>query len=82
MTTEQKLEKAMALLHRTGEYLSDTAPDRNWWRDYFEITGEHMVLIDDCWETPAVLVEMRAEDLEFEPDDEINAPALSAQEGK
>lgn len=76
LTSEQKLEKAMVLLRRTGELFTDCAPDNNWWRDYFEITGEHMILVDETWETPEIMADYLAEDPDFEPDDEINAPQL------
>lgn len=70
-----KLADAMALLQRTAEHFDDFAPDADWWRDYFLLTGEHMMLVDGNWEpaTDAAKRTYLEEYDEWEPDDEVNA---------
>jgi hypothetical protein len=52
----------------------EDAPDRNWWRDYYLLTGDHMVCTEEGW----VPAEMNAREVTGEdPDevlDEVNAP--------
>lgn len=50
---KERLDKAMNLLGRAVGYEA-IPPDREWWKDYFTLTGEHMVLIEDSgWITAA-----------------------------
>lgn len=67
---------AMSLVERTAEATGDNPVDDQWFRDYFLITGEHMILADGSWE-PGKLKEQIREDNgtpDWEPDDEVNAP--------
>lgn len=77
MTTEEKLEKAMSLLERAADRLSDdTSPDVEWWTDWFELTGEHMILTDEGWEPGSIKAEL-IEEYGFEAIlDEVNAPEV------
>jgi hypothetical protein len=49
MTTEQKLERAMSLVSRAGDFFSDDPPE-DWFRDYYILTGEHMVATEEGWQ--------------------------------
>lgn len=69
-----KLESAMNLLERSAEVFAENPPDAGWFRDYFLLTGEHMILVDESWEPGSSLAEYRKEDAEFQPDDEVNVP--------
>lgn len=75
---DSRLIKAMHLLDRAAEYLEDRAPDKNWWRDYFELSGKHAILTDEGWEPGSVkqsYLEDAAERGEtWAPIDEVNAP--------
>jgi hypothetical protein len=51
-TTEKKLETALDLLNRAASRLADeSAPDPTWWPNLFALTGEHMILTDEGWES-------------------------------
>lgn len=58
--------------------VDEHGPDEDWYRDYFTVTGQHVILTDEGWE-PA---DMKASHLEFDPKweplDELNAPTRSA----
>jgi hypothetical protein len=49
MKHKEKLKKALDLLERA---VADEirAPDPQWFRDYFLLTGQHMILTDEGWE--------------------------------
>ena len=49
MTLEEKYDKAMDLLERVAVYI-ERSPDTNWWRDYFLLTGDHMICTDEGWQ--------------------------------
>ncbi len=69
MTTEKKLTLAMGLLERAVA-TEMSAPDKTWFQEYFSLTGEHMILTDEGWETGG------AREI-YQPGevlDEINAP--------
>ena len=73
MNCKQKLETAMKLLDRAANRLADdTAPDTEWWKDLFLLTGEHMILTEEGWEPgsgKSLYVENEQEIL-----DEVNVP--------
>lgn len=77
-TAEHKLEEVMSLLHRAAEYMESQAPDEMWWREYFLLTGEHMILTDEGWESASVKESYEREAAEhgesWKPLDEVNAP--------
>jgi hypothetical protein len=50
MTTEQKLRDALSLLERVVA-AEIQAPDPQWFRDYFLLTGQHMILTEEGWES-------------------------------
>lgn len=72
---EYRMTFAMSLITRAADYCANHPPDKNWFRDLYLLTGDHMVLTDEGWE-PAYVVKMyRNEDPTWEPIDEVNAPA-------
>jgi hypothetical protein len=75
MTLEEKLEKAMDLLERASEMFEYRAPDLGWWKEYLLLTGEHAILTEEGWEHPASRLTYLQEDPDWEPLDEVNAPA-------
>lgn len=62
-----KLAAAMVCLEAISDLVSDRPPDETWWRDYFLLTGEHMILTDEGW-VPPYMVDPQSEVLE-----EVNA---------
>lgn len=61
-----------------SDLVGDRAPDENWFRDYFSLGDEHMVLTEEGWvracdNTPEVCGDEPAEVL-----GEVNAPAKGA----
>jgi hypothetical protein len=75
---ENDLKKAMDLLDRAAAQLADArAPDATWWKEYFLLTGEHMVLTDEGWEPGEVVPSYLEEDATWMPLDEVNAPDSS-----
>lgn len=73
---QTKLDVAMKLLKRAVDS-EIHAPDSDWFREYFELTGEHMILSDEGWECGSSKQSYLDE---FGPDsilDEINALELS-----
>jgi hypothetical protein len=73
MTTEQKLERAMSLVSRAGDFFSDDPPE-DWFRDYYILTGEHMVATEEGWQLGSNKAELIAEYGEDYIQDEVNAP--------
>ena len=76
-----KLEQAMNLLDRAAEAFSDNAPDPKWFRDYYLLTGDHMILGEEGWEPASSRESYLAEDPEWEPLDEVNAPEMMESNG-
>lgn len=67
---------AMNLLERATTLFEEQAPDPDWFRDYFELTGEWMVLTDEGWQPGT---EKNGLIAEYGPDvilDEVNAPVV------
>lgn len=54
MTVEEKLELALDLLDRAANDMEDRSPDSTWLRDFFVLTGDHMILTDEGWESGEV----------------------------
>lgn len=73
---KEQLAPVIPLLERAAEFCSDNPPDKDWFRDYFLFTGDHMILTDEGWEPGNLIEQIRKDndDPEWEPDDEINAP--------
>lgn len=70
MTTEQKLEAALGLLERALPQFEHNAPDPKWFKEYFALTGAHMVLTEEGWEPG----DAREAYQPGEVLDEVNAP--------
>jgi hypothetical protein len=68
-----KLEKAMNLLDRAAE-AHEAAPDAQWFKEYFLLGGQHMILTDEGWESGEAKEYYLADDPDWEPLDEVNAP--------
>jgi hypothetical protein len=70
---------AMSLVERAAEVFSDNPPDYEWFRDYYLISGEHMILTDEGWEPGNLKEQIRkdCDDPEWEPNDEVNIPAMA-----
>lgn len=50
MTVEEKLEISEALLKRFADACTDRKlHDETLWKDYFQYTGQHMILTDEGW---------------------------------
>lgn len=50
LTTDEKLAKAMDLLGRAVA-TEMMAPDPTWFREFFLLSGDHMILTDEGWES-------------------------------
>lgn len=60
----------MNLLERALPQFEHNAPDAKWFKEYFSLTGEHMILTEEGWE-PGGAREV------YQPGevlDEVNAP--------
>lgn len=71
--TWNKFGKAMNLLERAATRFENDAPDKDWHRDFYLLTGEHAVLTDEGWSAGAdksALLESGYQIL-----DEVNAPS-------
>lgn len=81
MEQSEKLEKALNLLERAAERFDEVAPDKNWFREYFILTGAHMILTAEGWQSGEVKEELVKEAQENGEDvsdwilDEVNAPS-------
>jgi hypothetical protein len=76
MTIDEKCNLALDLLKRADTVIGDVPPDENWYRDYFTLTGEHMILIEEGWVPPELNTkEVTGEDPQ-EVLDEVNAPVV------
>lgn len=74
MTNDEKLDFAMDLLDRVDKNETDP-PDATWYRDYYVLTGAHMILTDEGW-TPGDCKQGLIEDYDESAIlDEVNAPA-------
>lgn len=63
-------------MERAAEFFSDNPPDSQWFRDYYLIKGEHVILTDEGW-VPGETLEQERKDMDdpdWQPDDEVNAP--------
>jgi len=79
MKHKEELKKALDLLERA---VADEirAPDPQWFRDYFLLTGQHMILTDEGWEdgsSKPAYIEGNDGDASVILD-EVNAPILRA----
>lgn len=80
MEQSEKLERALNLLERAAECFDGGGPDKNWFREYFILTGAHMILTDEGWQSGEVKEELAKEAQENGEDvsdwvlDEVNAP--------
>jgi hypothetical protein len=70
----KRLEQAMNLLNRAADYCSDNPPDKEWFRDLFLLTGEHMVLTEEGWQPGNNRPMLVAEYGEGHIEDEVNGP--------
>jgi hypothetical protein len=71
--TEQ-LDAAMNLLERAANFIECREPDETWWREYYLLTGEHMVRTEEGWESGSI---KQTTIDEYGADyilDEVNAP--------
>ena len=51
MTIKFQLMQAMGLLERAANSLVDSPlQDRDWWKNYYQLTGKHMILTEEGWE--------------------------------
>jgi hypothetical protein len=73
-TKDEQLQKAMDLLERASEKLSEQPPDNTWWRDYFMLTGEHMICTEEGWQTGSCKQELISEYGDDHILDEVNKP--------
>jgi hypothetical protein len=72
----EKNVEAMRLLEEASECFEDYAPNDTWFERYFSLTGEHMILTEDGWETGEAK-ELYLSSPEYGPDyilKEVNAP--------
>ena len=72
-------EKALDLLNRAASHMSDieTGPPDNWWKEFFQLTGTHMILTEEGWEDGEAKASYLKDDPEWKPLDEVCAPAPS-----
>jgi hypothetical protein len=75
---KEQLEVAMALLERAAWVCSESAPDREWFKDYYLLTGDHMILTDEGW-CSGLCKDSLLRDYPYEKPqvvilDEVNAP--------
>jgi predicted glycosyl hydrolase (DUF1957 family) len=45
-----KNKALLGLIQRVAEHCSDNLPDKDWFRDLYRVTGEHMILTEDGWQ--------------------------------
>ncbi len=45
----KEIETMVDLLARAAEFFEEAGPDSKWFHDYFLLTGDHMILLDDGW---------------------------------
>jgi hypothetical protein len=57
VVSNEKMQIALNLLERAGDRFDEYAPDSNWWKDYFNLTGKHMVRTEYGWQDPKTLEE-------------------------
>jgi hypothetical protein len=73
---QTKIDSCLRLLAAIEDFF-DWAPDPHWWRDYFILTGAHMVLTEEGW-LPAECNTREATGADpMEVLDEVNAPGAS-----
>lgn len=59
---KRALEAVKALANHVID--GERPPDNNWWRDYFRLSGDHVVLTEEGWEPASIYKsqpELRAE---------------------
>jgi len=74
-----KAKRAEQLLEHLIEFVDEEAPDPYWWRDYFVLTGDHMILTEEGWEPGESKAKYQADDPKWEPLDEVNAPTSTTE---
>jgi len=80
----ERCAKLMNLLERAAKWM-EGAPDKVWWREYFLLTGEHMILTEEGWEAGTLKWEYEqqakadGEDIEDWILDEVNGPVTATQ---
>jgi hypothetical protein len=79
--TKEDFNRTLDLLKRAANYFTDDAPDANWFKDLYLLTGKHMVLTGEGWcegECKASLLKdypnEKYEDIIL---DEVNAPEVT-----
>jgi hypothetical protein len=82
MASDEQYVKAMCLLASAAEQMEDKPPTESWLREYFELTGDHMVCTEEGWqpgENKEALICDYGEDHIL---DEVNAPVAEAPHGE
>lgn len=75
---QTRYEAAMRMVNQLEEWREDHAPDHNWFRDLFLLTGAHLVLTEEGW-IPAEANTLDATGFEpMEILDEVNAPTTGS----
>lgn len=69
----ERIGEPLDLVKRAADHCSDNPPDREWFRDLYLITGDHMVLTDEGWEPGNVKDELIKEYGADAILDEVNA---------
>lgn len=79
----ERHDKALNLLERAAERLTDAnPPDETWWRDYFLLNGIHMILGEYGWEPGSAKAEYLKDDPDWQPFDEVCAPTVIPCDGQ
>ena len=89
-TVNAKLKTALILLGEATEQDDLMAPNTTWFRRYYELSGQHMILTEDGWEhgssKPTYIEQAKADGVPINEVilDEVNAPISHryAPEGK
>lgn len=74
-TADALLPRAVEALDSLYELFDEIAPDTQWMRDYYLVNGEHAILGEYGWEPGENLASYRSETPDWQPLDEVNAPA-------
>lgn len=73
---ENKLLRAMQALEHLTDFF-DEAPDKNWYRDYYLLTGDHMQLTEEGWVPASLNTREQTGEEPMEVLDEVNFPVLA-----
>jgi hypothetical protein len=74
---DSTLKRSLELLDSIHCLIDEHAPDGKWFKDYFTLTGDHMVLTEEGWELGEdIYAELPANRPEIL--DEVNAPTAKA----